>query len=90
MSYRVFFSATARREIKRIPRDDALRIGEALVSLAGETDPKRQVKRVQGGQNPPFYSLRVGEYRAILTIVDDVMVIHVIEVGHRRTVYRKY
>jgi len=90
MSYRVFFSATARREITRIPGDDALRIGEALVSLAGETDPKRQVKRVQGGQNPPFYSLRVGEYRAILTIVDDVVVIHVIEVGHRRTVYRKY
>jgi mRNA interferase RelE/StbE len=88
MRYRVFFSATACREIKRIPGDDALRIGEALVSLAGETDPKRQVKRVQGGQNPPFYSLRVGEYRAILTIVDDVMVIHVIEVGHRRTVYR--
>lgn len=90
MRHRVFFSATARREIQRIPGDDALRIGEALVSLAGETDPKRQVKRVQGGQNPPFYSLRVGEYRAILTIVDDVMVIHVIEVGHRRTVYRKY
>ncbi|MDD4255180.1 MAG: type II toxin-antitoxin system RelE/ParE family toxin [Methanofollis sp.] len=90
MSYRVFFSATARRDIKRIPKDYALAIGEELMSLAGETDPKRHVKKIQGGQNPPFYSLRVGEYRAILTIVDDVMVIHVIEVGHRRTVYRKY
>lgn len=81
MSYRVFFSATARRDIKRIPKDYALTIG-----TAAETDPKRHVKKIQGGQNPPFYSLRVGEYRAILTIADDVMVIHVIEVGHRSTV----
>jgi mRNA interferase RelE/StbE len=90
MSYCVLFSATARRDIKRIPRNYALKIGEELASLAEEKDPKRHVKKVQGGQNPAFYSLRVGEYRAILTIVDDVMIIHVIEVGHRSTVYRKY
>ncbi|MDD3621157.1 MAG: type II toxin-antitoxin system RelE/ParE family toxin [Methanofollis sp.] len=90
MSYRVFFSAKARRDIKRIPKDYALAIGKELMSLAAEKDPKRHVKKIQGGQNPPFYSLRVGEYRAILTIVNDVMVIHVIEVGHRSTVYRKY
>ncbi|QYZ78235.1 type II toxin-antitoxin system RelE/ParE family toxin [Methanofollis formosanus] len=90
MNYRVFFSATARRNIKRIPKDDALAIDEELMSLAGETDPKRHVKKIQGGQNPPFYSLRAGEYRAILTIVDEVMVIHAIEVGHRSKVYRKY
>lgn len=90
MRYRVFFSATARRDIQHIPRGYALKIGEELVSLAGEKDPKRHVKKLQGGQNPPFYSLRVGECRAILTIVDDMMVIHVIEVGHRSKVYRKY
>jgi len=90
MSYRVIFSATAHRNIKHIPRNYALKIGEELASLAGEKDPKRHVKKLQGGQNPPFYSLRVGEYRVILSIVDDVMIIHVIEVGQRRTVYRKY
>ncbi|QYZ80121.1 type II toxin-antitoxin system RelE/ParE family toxin [Methanofollis formosanus] len=90
MRYRVLFSATARRSIKHIPKAYALKIGEELASLAGETDPGRHVKKLQGGQNPPFYSLRVGDYRVILTIVDEVMVIHVIEVGHRSKVYRNY
>lgn len=90
MRYRVIFSATARRSVKRIPKEYALKIVEDLASLAAETDPKRHVKKIQGGHNPPFYSLRVRDYRTILTIVDDVMVIHVVELGHRSTIYRKY
>jgi len=90
MRYRVLFSATARQSIRRIPKEYALKIVEALEALAGESDPRKHVKKIRGGQNPPFYSLRVGEYRAVLTIVAEVMVIHVVEVGHRRSMYRDY
>ena len=51
---------------------------------------KKYVKKLQGSKEPPFYSLRLGDYRVILNIVDNVMVIHVIEVGHRNKIYRKY
>ncbi|MDN7025704.1 type II toxin-antitoxin system RelE/ParE family toxin [Methanoculleus sp. FWC-SCC1] len=90
MTWRVVFTATARHALKRIPRPVAFTIGEELASLAGEPDPKKFVKRLQGSQNPPFYSLRVGDYRAILSIVDDLVIIHVVDVGHRSSVYRKY
>lgn len=90
MSYRVILTARARRDLENLPRDVARKIGSELEALAGEPEPKKHVKRIQGTHNPPFYSLRVGSYRVIMNIIDDVMVIHVIEVGHRRTIYRNY
>jgi mRNA interferase RelE/StbE len=88
MSYRVVLTARARRDLKGIPQETALRIGRELEELAGEPDPRAYVKKLQGIGNPPFYSLRVGSYRVIMNIVDEIMVIHVIEVGHRSTIYR--
>lgn len=37
-----------------------------------------------------LYRLRVGEYRVIMSIERERMVVFVLEVGHRSTVYRKY
>ncbi|WP_243668795.1 type II toxin-antitoxin system RelE/ParE family toxin [Methanoculleus chikugoensis] len=41
-------------------------------------------------QSPPLYSLRSGDYRVVLSIIDDLLVIHVIAVGHRSRVYRRF
>jgi len=49
------------------------------------------VKKLKTNHHVPLYSLRVGrEYRCILTILDQELVVFVIEAGHRSTVYRKY
>lgn len=37
-----------------------------------------------------FYKLRVGDYRVIMSIENKRMIIFVVEVGHRSSVYRKY
>jgi mRNA interferase RelE/StbE len=90
MTCRVVITAAARHDFKSIPRPIAIRIGEEIASLAGETDPKKHLKRLKGASNPPLYSLRVGDYRAILSIIDDLLVIHVIAVGHRSRGYRRF
>ena len=36
----------------------------------------------------PYFRLRVGDYRAILDIKNDEMTIMVVEVGHRRNIYK--
>lgn len=81
MTYRVVITATTRHNLKSIPRPIALRIGEELAALAGEADPKRHLKKLKGSDNPAFYSLRVGDYRTILSVIDDLLVIHVVAVG---------
>lgn len=90
MTYRVIITAAARHNLKSIPRPVAIRIGEELASLASESDPKKHLKKLKGPDNPPFYSLRVGDYRAILSIVDNLLVINVIVVGHRSRRYRRF
>ncbi|SDJ85098.1 type II toxin-antitoxin system RelE family toxin [Methanoculleus thermophilus] len=90
MTYRVVITAAARHDFKSIPRPIAVQIGEELASLAGETDPKKHLKKLKSPNSPPLYSLRLGDYRAILSIIDDLLVIHVITVGHRSRVYRRF
>ncbi len=90
MTYLVKVTARAKKDLARLPKNIAKNIYEELKVLAGEENPKKYVKRLHGTEEPPFYSLRLGDYRVILNIVDNVMVIHVIEVGHRSKIYRKY
>jgi len=36
----------------------------------------------------PAYRVRVGDYRIIYTVQDDVLLVVVVTLGHRRDVYR--
>ena len=47
--------------------------------------PHYHVKKLVGC---PYFRLRVGDYRIILDIKDDKLVILVLEVGHRRNIYK--
>nr|WP_317136786.1 type II toxin-antitoxin system RelE/ParE family toxin [Methanoplanus sp. FWC-SCC4] len=67
-----------------------MEIYQKLKALSSEKNPKIHVKKLKGNKNPPFYSLRVGIYRVILNIEDNIMIIHVIEAGHRNKIYRDY
>ncbi|BBD58903.1 plasmid stabilization system [Nostoc sp. HK-01] len=44
------------------------------------------VKKLKGKENA--YRIRVGDYRIIYDIFDDVLLISVIEVGHRSNIYK--
>ncbi|OPY24785.1 MAG: Plasmid stabilization system protein [Methanomethylovorans sp. PtaU1.Bin073] len=54
-----------------------------------QDDPKAHVKKLKGSPKSPLYSLRIGEYRVIMSIDGDKLIIFVIEVGHRSVIYRK-
>jgi mRNA interferase RelE/StbE len=38
----------------------------------------------------PLYKYRIGEYRVIMAIKNEVMVILVVDIGPRKTIYKKY
>ncbi|MEG3054678.1 MAG: type II toxin-antitoxin system RelE family toxin [Methanoculleus sp.] len=54
MTYQVVVTATARHNLRSIPRPIAVRIGEEIASLADEADPKAHLKKLKGSNNPPF------------------------------------
>ena len=90
MSYTLLFSNRALKSFKQIAPHYRENILVTLETLAHENDPKRHVKKIRGNHQPPFYSMREGDYRVIMSIIDDRMIIHVVEAGHRSKIYRKY
>ena len=50
------------------------------------TDPRPPASRPLTGR--PAWRVRVGDYRIIYTIEDDVLLVVVVTLGHRRQVYR--
>jgi mRNA interferase RelE/StbE len=61
------------------------RIYQALVDLAEDPRPVGSTK-LQGSDN--LYRIRVSDYRVIYAIQDAVLIVLVVEIGHRREVYR--
>jgi mRNA interferase RelE/StbE len=82
--YRAVFHPEAQAELRKIPRDMALRILAKLTEL--ESDPLGSNTTALVSQSDRR-RLRVGDYRIVYTIDSGVLVVWVVHVGHRSTVY---
>lgn len=69
----------------KLPRDIQHRLDPALLALADNPRPPG-CKKLQGREET--YRIRVGDYRVIYRVEDDRLIVLVIEIGHRRDVYR--
>ena len=86
MAYRVFFVSRAERGLKRLSADVQDRIIAEIISPTADPRPAGTVK-LTGSEN--LYGIRVGDYRVIYAIEDDFLLVLVVEIGHRREIYRK-
>jgi mRNA interferase RelE/StbE len=77
------FTESARRDLRALPKDAALRILRQLADL--ETDPYGLATTELVGE-PGFRRLRVGSHRVLYTLDLGQIVIRVIAVGHRSTI----
>ncbi len=85
MSYEVQILPKAARQIKALSAEVRQDISLTIQSLANEPRPIG-VKKLSGEKD--IYRVRVGNYRVLYRIVDKVLVVVVVSVGHRREVYR--
>ncbi len=90
MSFAVEFTRSAERAFAKMDRPVVRRIRAELAALAEETRPERYVKQLKGHDSPPYYSLRVGDYRVILQIHNHRLVILVVDAGPRDSIYRTF
>ncbi|WP_127794600.1 type II toxin-antitoxin system RelE/ParE family toxin [Agromyces sp. LHK192] len=83
MSYRIELRPAAIRALKRIDHQDRDRIRGAIALLGQDPRPPG-AKALQGRDG---LRVRVGDYRIIYTVQDDVLLVVVVTLGHRRDVY---
>ncbi len=85
--YQIEFLPCARKELSSLHRDAQKRIGRKIDSLSINPRP-HGVEKLEGKRGS-FYRLRVGDYRILYEIQDEILLVLVIKVGHRREVYRR-
>lgn len=83
--YRIVFTKSADKALRKMPRSIARRIRERLDRVAA--DPYARPPNVTRLQNRPGFRLRVGNWRVIYEIWGDELVILVLVIGSRGEVY---
>lgn len=86
VKYEIEISESAEKFLDKIPKKDRLRIIEKIDNLSDEPMPLGSIK-LQGQKNS-LYRIRSGDYRVVYSIKKDVLIVLVVEIGHRREVYR--
>jgi mRNA interferase RelE/StbE len=81
--YRIELRPAAVRALRNLDPPVSHRIHGAIAMLAH--DPRPPAARALRGR--PGYRVRVGDYRILYTVADDVLLVVVVTLGHRRDVY---
>jgi mRNA interferase RelE/StbE len=81
--YRIELRPAAARALRKLDPQIQPRIHGVIALLT--YDPRPPAARALRGR--PGYRVRVGDYRVIYTIADDVLLVVVVTLGHRRDVY---
>lgn len=83
MRYSVVFSPPAQKQFDKLEKNVQERILSSLERI--RIRPYAFVKKLSGSS---YYRLRVGDYRVIIDIKNEMLLIIVIEVGHRKSIYK--
>ncbi|HLD38805.1 MAG TPA: type II toxin-antitoxin system RelE/ParE family toxin [archaeon] len=83
MMYTIIFSPHAQKQFDKLEKNIQERILLSMERL--KVRPYQFVSRLS---NSRYYKMRVGDYRVIIDIKSNEMIVIVIEVGHRRNIYK--
>ena len=82
--YRIEIKKSAIKELESIPSRDLSRIMERIESLVD--DPRPEESQKLSGEDK--YRIRQGNYPILYAIEDDLLIVYVVKVAHRKDVYR--
>jgi len=82
--YKVEIVKSAIKELAKIPTKEAIKLTEKINELKENPRPKGCIK-LSGTKDE--YRIRAGNYRVLYTIEDNVLLVQVFKVGHRKDVY---
>jgi mRNA interferase RelE/StbE len=90
LAWRIEFDDSAIDDLAKLDKQIAKRITKFMRErVAALDDPRSIGEPLKGSKLGDFWKYRVGDYRIISDIQDDVLQVFVIKVGNRREVYRR-
>jgi mRNA interferase RelE/StbE len=83
--YSIELKPAARRSLSKLPREVQTRLARKIEALTRTPRPAG-VEKLKG--IPDLYRLRAGDYRILYQIQDKILLVLVVQVGHRREIYK--
>ncbi len=83
--YALQFRSSSVRQLGKLPQEVQRRIRTATEALRDDPRPHGAIKLAGADDR---WRIRIGDYRVIYTIADGILVVVVVEIGHRRDIYR--
>jgi mRNA interferase RelE/StbE len=84
MTYTVVIERYAQKQIMKLDKKHIPSIKAAIGALANNPRPYGY-KKLKGEE---AYRIRVGDYRVIYEIEDEIILVTIVSVGHRKNVYK--
>jgi mRNA interferase RelE/StbE len=89
LGWKIEFARSVEKDLKKLDPQDARRIIRFLRERVAPLDDPRSVgEPLHGPELGRFWKYRVGHYRIIASIQDEELVILIVRIGHRGSVYR--
>ena len=87
MYWEVYFTRTAKKDLKKLDKSTARRVSDYMDSLVSRADPRTTGHALRGPLGN-LWRYRVGAYRVMCEIRDDTRRVHVLSVKKRDEAYR--
>ena len=88
VAWRIDFTRNADKAMRKLDKGVAARVFDELDEIAKLEDPRSRGKALTGNLSG-VWRYRVGDYRILCDINDGRLVILVVDVAHRREVYKR-
>lgn len=87
MAWQINFTGEAVKQLKKLDHGEAKRIKDYLRERVEPLDDPRQLGKTLKGDLSTLWRYRVGDYRLICELQDEVLVVLVVRLGHRKDIY---
>ncbi len=82
--FKIFFKESVWKDFKKIPRKDLVKILKRTERLGNDPRPFG-CEKLTGDEK---YRIRQGRYRIVYSVQDKELTVWIVNVGHRKDVYR--
>jgi mRNA interferase RelE/StbE len=88
LAWTIDYTQTARNQLKKLDKSVARRILDYMDARVAKHEDPRSLGKALTGALGALWRYRIGDFRAICEIHDSLERILVLQIGHRREVYR--
>ena len=84
--YSISITPSALKDIAKLPKA-MIKKTEIIIDSLSEQPRPIGVKKLKG-ISEDLYRIRVGDYRIIYSIEDEIKIVDILKIGHRKEIYR--